>query len=113
MFVKVKSRIWIEQNDQILLGLGRVRLLEQIVLDGSINKACKSLNMSYKKAWKLVNAMNENSDQPLVETLSGGKGGGGTQVTPFGKKMIETFRNIENKSFDFFNDESKQLNDWN
>ncbi len=108
----MKSRIWIEHNDQIFLGLGRVRLLEQILLDGSINKASKSLNMSYKKAWKLVDAMNEVSDKSLVVTTSGGKGGGGTLVTSFGKQMIVHFRELETKSFDFFDAQSKQLNDW-
>lgn len=110
--LKVKSRIWIEHNDQIFLGLGRVRLLEQILLDGSINKASKSLNMSYKKAWKLVDSMNKVSEKPLVKTSSGGKGGGGTLVTSFGKQMVLYFRELETKSFEFFDAQSKQLNDW-
>ncbi len=108
--MKVKGRIWLEHNDQIILGVGRVRLLEQILIDGSINSACKSLKMSYKKAWKLIDSMNEVSDKPLVEKISGGKGGGGTQVTDFGKEMILKFRTAETNTKQFFESESGKLN---
>ena len=73
--MNIKSRIWIESDKRIFLGVGRIRLLEQIQQDGSINKACKSLNMSYKKAWKLVDEMNAVSKTPVVEKASGGSGG--------------------------------------
>ena len=107
--MKVKGRIWLEHNDQIILGLGRVQLLEQIAIDGSINSACKSLNMSYKKAWKLVDSMNTVADEPLVEKVSGGKGGGGTRVTDFGKEMIQKFRTAEANTKQFFKSESEQF----
>ncbi len=107
--MEVKGRIWLEHNHQIVLGVGRVRLLEQILIDGSINSACKSLNMSYKKAWKLVDSMNAVAEKPLVEKVSGGKGGGGTQVTDFGKEMIQKFRQVETNTQQFFKSQSEQL----
>ena len=58
MKYKIKSRIWIEADGEILLGEGRVALLHAINDLGSLSKAAKSLNMSYKKAWSLIDALN-------------------------------------------------------
>lgn len=107
--MNIKSRIWIESDKRIFLGVGRIRLLEQIQQDGSINKACKSLNMSYKKAWKLVDEMNAVSKTPVVEKASGGSGGGGTIVTPFGIEMIQKFRSLEQKAIAFFDDQESEF----
>ena len=59
MNYKIKSRIWIEVGNNVLLGEGRVRLLKAIEKTGSLSKAAKSLKMSYKKAWILVDAVNQ------------------------------------------------------
>ncbi len=61
MNYKIKSRIWIEVGNNVLLGEGRVRLLKAIEKTGSLSKAAKSLKMSYKKAWILVDAVNKSA----------------------------------------------------
>ena len=76
MSYKIKSRIWIETNGEILLGEGRVALLKAIHETGSLSKAAKSLNMSYKKAWSLIDAVNKRAEQPVTSPRIGGKGGG-------------------------------------
>lgn len=76
------------------LGKGRVRLLEEIERMGSIAKAAGKLNMSYKKAWESVDAMNREAAKPLVEKTSGGKGGGGAILTPDGKKAIAYYNHL-------------------
>ncbi|MEZ5579956.1 MAG: LysR family transcriptional regulator [Candidatus Competibacteraceae bacterium] len=63
------------------LGAGRVELLEHIDECGSIARAAKRMGMSYKTAWDAVEAMNNLADRPLVVRATGGKGGGGTQLT--------------------------------
>ena len=68
----IKSRIWLEGNNGPYLGKGRISLLKAIATRGSINKAAKSIGMSYKKAWKLVNSMNQESSNPLVIRTAGG-----------------------------------------
>jgi len=94
MEYKIKSRIWIEADDNVLLGEGRVHLLKAIEKTGSLSKAAKSLNISYKKAWTLVDAVNKSSKKPVTITSIGGKGGGGATLTSYGKKLIEAFEEI-------------------
>jgi molybdate transport system regulatory protein len=63
------------------LGYGRVTLLGRIRQYGSISQTAKSMDMSYRHAWDLVDSMNRQSPEPLVETTTGGKGGGGAKIT--------------------------------
>ena len=102
----VKSRIWIEANDKILLGEGRVRLLKAIEKTGSLSKAARELQMSYKKAWRLIDAVNKSAKEPVVITATGGKDGGGTVVTPYGKALIAAFETINKSCWEFLD---KQL----
>jgi len=93
----IKSRVWICSDDGTFLGEGRITLLKQIDELGSISKAAKSMKMSYKKAWELVNSMNEQSDKPLVKRTIGGTGGGGTILTSAGRKAIDVFSQINTR----------------
>tara|TARA_Y100001934_G_C12371507_1_gene786583 strand:- start:1072 stop:1296 length:225 start_codon:yes stop_codon:yes gene_type:complete len=54
--------------------------------------------MSYRRAWQLIDATNKCFRQPLVETATGGRGGGGAIVTPFGEEVLDRFRDIESKA---------------
>ena len=101
MGYKIKSKIWIESNGQILLGEGRVSLLKAIDETGSLNKAAKLLKMSYKKAWSLVDMMNKRSEYPITSATVGGKGGGGVQLTSYGKTLIDTFETINQNCWNF------------
>ena len=94
MKYKIKSRIWIEADDNVLLGEGRVRLLKAIDKTGSLSKAAKSLQISYKKAWTLIDAVNKSSKKPVTVTSIGGKGGGGAVLTEYGKNLILAFEDI-------------------
>lgn len=105
----IKSRIWIEDNENVFLGYGRVQLLKKIEETNSISAAAKELNMSYKKAWKLINSMNVSSQEALVITNTGGKDGGGTTITAYGKKMIVNFEMLNAACEDFLNTEFKKL----
>ncbi len=109
MDYKIKSRIWIESEQGVFLGEGRVHLLKAISNTGSLSKAANSLDMSYKKAWNLVNSMNKVSQEPLVTTATGGKGGGGASLTQYGQKVIETFDTINQKCWEFLDNELKKV----
>jgi len=91
------GRIWIEGKDGAFLGRGRVELLERIRQYGSITEAAKSLGMSYRHAWELVDSMSRQSRTPLVETTTGGKGGGGARLTGVGEQAIVFFRQLDEK----------------
>lgn len=93
--MEIEGRIWFKKEGKNLLGNGRVELLEKIDEHGSISKASKAIKMSYKAAWDMVDAMNNISDKPLVQKVTGGKNGGGTQVTKEGKDLINTFKKFK------------------
>lgn len=94
MSYKIKSRIWIECEGTIFLGEGRVKLLKAVESTGSLSKAAKSLDMSYNKAWNLIDSFKKTAKKAVVVKNAGGKGGGGTKITPYGKKLIEAFDHI-------------------
>ena len=105
---QIKSRIWIEGEEGVFLGEGRIKILKAIINEGSLSKAAKSLGMSYKKAWNLVNSINKNASNPIIVTNTGGNGGGGTKITPYGLKMITSFENINKKCWDFLDQQLKE-----
>jgi len=110
MKYKIKSRIWIEVDGNVLLGEGRVSLLKAIEDTGSLSKAAKSLRMSYKKAWSLIDAINKRAQYPVITTSIGGKGGGGAQLTPYGKSLIKAFETINENCWGFLDEQiTKQL----
>lgn len=89
---RVRGKLWIEGPEGTFLGYGRVVLLERIREHGSISAAARSMKMSYRHAWKLVDSMNRQGRSPLVVTSTGGKGGGGATLTETGEAAITTFR---------------------
>ncbi len=105
---KIKSRIWLEGENGTFLAEGRINLLKSIKETGSISAAAKSMNMSYRKAWEQVNAMNLESKSPLVEKTSGGVSGGGTIVTEEGEKAIKVFEAINKRCRNFLEKEIKK-----
>lgn len=78
-------------NEGTFLGYGRIILLERIREYGSITKAAKSMKMSYRHAWELVDSMNKQASRPLVEAATGGKNGGGARITAEGERAIVLF----------------------
>jgi len=109
MKFNIKNRFWIEGELGPFLGYGRVELLQKIDEYGSINQAAIAMNMAYRQAWGLVKSMNEKAQKPLVTKQIGGKGGGGTIVTPEGHKAILVFKQIENDFQQFIELESAKI----
>jgi molybdate transport system regulatory protein len=77
------------------IGPGKIRLLEAIRDTGSITKAGLALGMSYRRAWLLVDDMNNCFREPVIAAQAGGSHGGGAALTPFGTKLIDQYRAIE------------------
>ena len=77
------------------IGPGKIRLLENIKSCGSISAAGRAMNMSYKRAWDLVDEINRVCRRPAVERHAGGKNGGGATLTPFGASLVERYRKIQ------------------
>ena len=90
---KLSIRIDLREDSQI--GPGKARLLELIAETGSISAAGRALDMSYRRAWLLVDALNHTFREPLVTTMLGGKSGGGARLTAFGRDVVQHYRKIE------------------
>ena len=106
--LKIKSKIWFENQDGILISEGRVELLKTIERTGSLNKAAKEMNISYQKAWKLLDTAGKSTEYKLIETKTGGSKGGGTIVTPYGKFLINAFDEINKETWGFLDNQLKK-----
>lgn len=92
---KLKGMLSLHAGDQALGGADRIALLAKIGETGSITAAARAVGMSYKGAWDAIDAMNNMADEPLVMRVTGGKGGGGTQLTQRGKRLVDAFAVLE------------------
>ncbi|MEZ0600574.1 TOBE domain-containing protein [Paraburkholderia sp. IW21] len=93
--LELGGSVWFQAGGQTLGGASRIALLAAIGETGSITSAAKAVGMSYKGAWDAVDTMNNLAGEPLVVRSTGGKGGGGTTLTPRAVKLIGTFRAVE------------------
>lgn len=85
----------IDLDDRGRIGPGKIELLEQIRQHGSISAAGRAMDMSYKRAWDLVDEINRICGRAAVEPQAGGKNGGGAMLTTFGATLIARYRKIE------------------
>lgn len=106
---RVKGHVWIEGPEGALLGIGRVELLEQIRASGSISAAARAMAMSYRHAWELIDSMNRQLGEPLVVKTTGGRGGGGAQLSPAGERAIAAFRELDAAFREFIAQRSRAL----
>jgi molybdate transport system regulatory protein len=93
---QLKIRLYFDDDSWI--GPGKVRLLELIAEHGSISAAGRAMDMSYKRAWDLVAELNRIFGAPVATAQTGGKAGGGAELTPLGRDLIARFRALEKES---------------
>jgi molybdate transport system regulatory protein len=84
-------------NGMRAFGPGKADLLERIAAEGSISRAAKAMDMSYSRAWQLVEAMNAAFRKPLVKSSAGGKRGGGAVLTKHGEEVLSLYRKMQIK----------------
>src|SRR5438034_8752677 len=85
----------VDLDEDRAIGPGKIRLLEAIRDTGSITKAGIALGMSYRRAWLLVDDMNNCFREPVIAAQAGGRHGGGAALTSFGASLIDQYRAIE------------------
>ena len=105
--ILVRPRVYI--GEAISLGPGKMDLLRAVDEFHSISAAARSLGIPYKRAWLLMDSLNQGFGQPVVETTAGGKGGGGTHLTPLGKKVLNGYEALEARITASAQAELKQL----
>lgn len=86
--VKPRFNLWIEENGEVALSMWRVKLLTTIAETGSINAAADLLHVPYRTAWQKIHEMEQRLGIKLLETHSGGKHGGGAQLTPEARDFV-------------------------
>ncbi len=90
-------RVWLNRGGQAVLGPGRLELLESIAREHSISEAARRMGMSYRRAWLLVQSINERAGLPVVEAATGGIHGGGARLTPYGQQLLAVFRELQER----------------
>ena len=90
-----RFRLRVTTGDTIAIGPGKIDLLEAIAETQSITAAAKSIGMSYRRAWMLVDQLNATLHQPAVASAKGGEHGGGSRLTAVGEDLIARYRRIE------------------
>lgn len=93
--IRIRPRIYIGKN--IALGPGKIDLLEKVDQMRSISAAARALDMPYKKAWLLIESLNQGFGRPVVDTATGGKGGGGARLTPLGQALVSRYVALEQR----------------
>lgn len=93
---KLIFRLQFEPEGRI--GRGKIQLLAHIKETGSISAGGRAMDMSYRRAWLLVDEMNRLFREPVVESQRGGKQGGGAVLTPFGEALIAHYHTMEEKA---------------
>jgi molybdate transport system regulatory protein len=90
--MQIKANFWIEKDGEVVLSRWRIALLRAIAQTGSISGAAEYLDIPYRRAWDKIRECEERLGLKLIETQTGGSGGGGTQLTPEGADFVRRFR---------------------
>jgi molybdate transport system regulatory protein len=93
--MEIRSKVWVEVGGEPVFGRGRRFLLEAIDSRGSINQAAKEVDISFRKAWSHIKAMEERLGVKLVERQTGGKNGGGAALTAEARKFLKKYETLE------------------
>lgn len=84
-------RIKVRVGD-VVIGPGKIELLRRIDEAGGISGAARTMGMSYRRAWHLIDTLSHAFREPLVETAIGGSGGGGASLTPLGRRLVADYQ---------------------
>jgi len=80
------------------IGPGKIELLRQIREHRSISAAARAMNMSYRRAWLLVQDLNEVFAEPIVAKWLGGTSRGGAKLTAAGERLVASYETVVRRS---------------
>ncbi|MFM2287281.1 MAG: molybdenum-pterin-binding protein MopA [Pseudomonadota bacterium] len=89
------AHIRIDFPEGCSIGPGKIALLEAVERTGSLSAAARAMGLSYRRAWLLLHSVNDSFADPSVQLSTGGRDGGGSRLTPFGKALIKAYRQFE------------------
>jgi molybdate transport system regulatory protein len=93
--VLVRPRVYI--GERIAIGPGKIDLLRAVGETRSIAAAARSLGVPYKRAWLLIDTLNQGFGRPVVASTTGGKGGGGARLTELGARLVAAYDALEER----------------
>jgi len=105
----VEANLALYREGELFLGSQQIRLLCQVLKDGSIHAAAKNLRMSYQHAWHLLDKVNRLSPVPIIVRQKGGKDGGGCSISPYGRKLMDAFIKRETEVVRFLDECNSDL----
>jgi molybdate transport system regulatory protein len=91
----IRPRVYLDAD--LAIGPGKVDLLRQVEATRSISAAARAMSMSYKRAWQLIDTLNRGFGAPVVETATGGRGGGGATLTDLGRDLVGRYAALEER----------------
>ncbi|OGS35727.1 MAG: hypothetical protein A2293_03995 [Elusimicrobia bacterium RIFOXYB2_FULL_49_7] len=94
---KREPALWLLFREREILIKNRVQLLMKIEETGSLSSAAKSIGLSYKAAWDTIESLNNLSEKPLVTKATGGRAGGGSVLTDYGRNLLRAYRTLESE----------------
>ena len=86
-----RGKFWLEHDERLAMSDYRLRLLTAIAETGSLSAAAQRMGLSYRRAWGKVRELERNLGFPLVESVAGGPGGGGSRLTPEGAELVRRY----------------------
>lgn len=107
--MEVKSKVWFEKGGSLAFGIGKCRILKEIAMTGSINKAARNLDMSYRHAWSYVSSAEKRLGEPLLLKVKGGQKGGGAVLTNHAKDLIKKFEKLDKDVREFTNKRFEEI----
>jgi molybdate transport system regulatory protein len=91
--ILLRPRLYLGEG--LSIGPGKIELLRALGRACSISAAARELGMPYKRAWLLIDSLNQGFGQPVAETAIGGKGGGGARLTPLGERLVDVYDRLQ------------------
>ena len=107
--LQVRSKIWLEIDNEPVFGRGREELLRLIQKGNSINAAAKAMGIPYRKAWTYIDAMEKRLGYTLVNRQKGGVSGGASSLTPQAMKMLDKFNALQQGMQEIIDDKFHEL----
>lgn len=107
--MKVKSKVWLEKGGELVFGIGKTSILKAVQLTGSINKAAKKMEMSYRHTWSYIHSAEKRMGKRLLVKIKGGRNGGGAVLTDYAKDLVKKFERLHNEVSNFANKRYKHI----
>jgi molybdate transport system regulatory protein len=107
--MSVQTKVWIEMDGRPVFGIGKLGLFKAIRKEGSISKASKKMNISFRRAWSHLDNAERNFGTPLLDKHKGGKGGGSSSLTHEAEELVSRFEMLSNEVREFAKRRFKEL----